>query len=195
MRIKEGKKEEDILKAAIDVFAEQSYHCAKISEIAERAGVATGSVYLYFESKEDLLNKIFENLWTDILTNLNVIKDDTKLNPVQKFNSLVEAIFSVFPKNPSLAIVFVNEQNTVILEEDNKFRLLYDNFLNIGGVIIREGIEKGFFSEKLNLQVLRHFTFGAIRNTLHQWAKNPDELPLMMICEQIKLLLLKGIAK
>lgn len=78
MRRKEGNKEQDIITAAIEVFAEDGYHEAKISKIAELANVATGSVYLYFESKEDLLVKIFSNLWIKLISLVNTInqRDD-----------------------------------------------------------------------------------------------------------------------
>ena len=58
MRVKEGNKREDIIKAAIKVFAKNGFHNAKISKIAEVANVAAGSVYLYFKSKEDILYQI-----------------------------------------------------------------------------------------------------------------------------------------
>ena len=194
LRTKEGNKEADIFKAAIEVFAEQGYHKAKIWEVAERAGVATGSVYVYFENKEDLLNKIFEKLWAEILSQLTSIKSDVNISPLEKLNSIVDNVFSVFSENPSLAIVFVNEHNTVTLSEDHKFKKFYDNFLDIGEEIIKEGTRAGIFSEKVDLKVFRPFIFGAIRNSLHEWAQKPEELPILHICDQIKLFLINGIA-
>lgn len=195
MRVKEGNKEADIFEAAIQVFAEQGYHKAKIWEIAERAGVATGSVYVYFENKEDLLNKIFEKLWKQLLSKLNEIKNTSSFDPLHKMNLIVENIFAVFAENPSLAIVFVNEHNTVTLAEDHKFKTYYDNYLDIGDEIIRNGVESGYFSDSVDLKVFRPFIFGAVRTALHEWAQNPEEFPIMHICDQVKLLLINGIAK
>src|SRR5919205_4487468 len=52
-------KRERILRAAIDVFARNGYFNAKVSEIAKAAGVADGTIYLYFDGKEDVLQTIF----------------------------------------------------------------------------------------------------------------------------------------
>ncbi len=64
MRTREGNKERAILEAAIAVFADHGYHGARVSAIARRAGVATGSVYLYFPNKEAILLRIFDDLWS-----------------------------------------------------------------------------------------------------------------------------------
>jgi len=71
MRVKEGNKERDIIVAAVKIFASMGYHNAKISKIAETAGVATGSVYVYFKNKEDVLLKIFSDLWNKMYDELD----------------------------------------------------------------------------------------------------------------------------
>ena len=53
-------KRDTILRAAIDVFAERGYFNAQVADVARAAGVAAGTVYLYFRSKDDLLVSIFE---------------------------------------------------------------------------------------------------------------------------------------
>src|SRR6516165_12197734 len=53
-------KRDAILRAAIDVFAERGYFNAQVADVARAAGVAAGTVYLYFKSKDDLLVSIFE---------------------------------------------------------------------------------------------------------------------------------------
>jgi len=55
-----GPKSDAILRAAIDVFAERGYFNAQVADVARAAGVAAGTVYLYFKSKDDLLVSIFE---------------------------------------------------------------------------------------------------------------------------------------
>jgi TetR/AcrR family fatty acid metabolism transcriptional regulator len=55
-----GPKRDVILRAAIDVFAERGYFNAQVADVARAAGVAAGTVYLYFRSKDDLLISIFE---------------------------------------------------------------------------------------------------------------------------------------
>src|SRR5918911_2760422 len=60
-------KRDAILRAAIDVFAERGYFNAQVADVARAAGVAAGTVYLYFRSKDDLLVSIFERTMTDAI--------------------------------------------------------------------------------------------------------------------------------
>ena len=90
MRPKEGHKEEDILEAAIKVFAEEGFHDAKISKIAKRANVATGSVYVYFKNKDDLLIKIFQSIWEQLYIELRDIAANKGLSPIEKVDSMLE---------------------------------------------------------------------------------------------------------
>ncbi|MGQ9644846.1 MAG: TetR/AcrR family transcriptional regulator, partial [Ignavibacterium sp.] len=100
MRRKEGNKEQDIITSAIEVFAVDGYHEAKISKIAELANVATGSVYLYFESKEDLLIKIFSDLWFKLISLVNTINQRDDLSSTEKLEGFIDTVFDVFTANP-----------------------------------------------------------------------------------------------
>ena len=60
-------KRELILQAAIRVFAQKGYHTCRVGDIAEEAGVAHGLLYHYFRSKEDVLETIFRETWSDVL--------------------------------------------------------------------------------------------------------------------------------
>ncbi|MBI5806968.1 MAG: TetR/AcrR family transcriptional regulator [Ignavibacteriales bacterium] len=193
MRVKEGNKEKDILEAAIKVFAEVGYHKAKISKIAEIAGVATGSVYLYFKDKEDILLKIFEDIWNKLYEELNSVKSNDSLSPFDKFDAMIDLIFDIYIEKPALAIVFVNEQNHIQKSAEDRFTSYYEKFLNLGEEIIKEGIAKKQFSPNVDIKILRYFIFGAIRSLLQHWAIDPKTYPLNKIRQNIKFITKYGI--
>lgn len=193
MRVKEGNKEKDILEAAIKVFAEVGYHKAKISKIAEIAGVATGSVYLYFKDKEDILLKIFEDIWNRLYEELNSVKSNDSLSPFDKFDAMIDLIFDIYIEKPALAIVFVNEQNHIQKSAEDRFTSYYEKFLNLGEEIIKEGIAKKQFSPNVDIKILRYFIFGAIRSLLQHWASDPKTYPLNKIRQNIKFITKYGI--
>src|ERR1700754_1086281 len=60
-RRRSGDKRDRILQAAVKVFARNGFHATRVSEVAKAAGVADGTIYLYFESKEELLFSLFED--------------------------------------------------------------------------------------------------------------------------------------
>ncbi len=195
MRIKEGNKDKDILEAAIKVFAEEGFHKAKISKIAELAGVATGSVYVYYKNKNDILITIFKGLWERLYTELKNISSSQILSPIEKVDALLDLVFDVFTENPTLALVFVNEQqNLSRVDRENSINY-YEKFLDEGEKVISEGIAQGIFSENIDLKIFRLYIFGSIRHLLQYWASNPKTLQLNKIRQNMKYLTKHGIKK
>jgi TetR/AcrR family fatty acid metabolism transcriptional regulator len=192
MRIKEGNKEKDILEAAIKVFAEKGYYKSKISRIADVAGVATGSVYVYYENKEDILLKIFEQLWGNIYQSALLIKNNNT-SPMEKLESLIDMAFDTFMENTSLAIVYINEQSNLIQYSPHKFTPNYDKFLDMCEDIVRDGIEKRVMSENIDVKIFRNYFLGAFRNLLHHWAHDPQNFSLDLIRKNVKFLTNHGI--
>jgi TetR/AcrR family transcriptional regulator, fatty acid metabolism regulator protein len=193
MRVREGNKEKDIIEASIKVFAKEGFHQAKISTIAKVAGVATGSVYLYFKNKESILNKIFEELWQKIYTEASSLSKRKDMGPLEKFETLIDYVFDLFISNPSLAVVFVSEEHHLVRNRKSVIPNFYEKFLDEGEAIINEGIKSGVFISNINVKVFRNFTFGGIRHLLHQWAQFPIEFPLNTVRQNVKYILKKGI--
>lgn len=194
MRVKEGNKETDILEAAVEVFAKYGYHNSKISKIAETANVATGSVYVYYKNKEAILLRIFSDLWTKLYEELDAIKSNNMLSSTEKLDAMIDLIFDIFSEKPSLALVFVNEQNH--LEQSNKqeFTDYYSKFLDQGEDIVKKGISEGVISKNIDITIFRHFVFGAIRHLVHCWARDPEKFSINKTRMNVKLFIKHGIA-
>src|SRR5579859_2784575 len=112
-----GPKRDAILRAAIDVFAERGYFNAQVADVARAAGVAAGTVYLYFRSKDDLLISIFERGMRDALTEgrAEVANLD---DPRKRLQSLARLHLARLGRDRNLAIVFQVElrQSTKFME-------------------------------------------------------------------------------
>ena len=193
MRTKEGTKEKDIIEAAVKVFAKEGYHNAKISKVADQAGVSTGSVYLYYESKEDLLLEIFKQLWLELSTKTQALVHRSDVDSLGKLEGMIDLLFDMFASNPSLGIVFVNEQNHLVQRGGGDFTPLYEKYLDLAQQVLNEGIKNGTFNPNIELKVVRHFVFGGMRNLIHQWAHDPREYPLDMIRMNVKSIMKNGI--
>ncbi|HPI72262.1 MAG TPA: TetR/AcrR family transcriptional regulator, partial [bacterium] len=111
MRTKTGNKEQRILEAAVAIFARDGYHHSRISDIAELAGISVGSVYLYFDNKESILNRLFSDLWARLVGQLKAQYRRQDLTAVEKLDIMIDLIFNGFIHHADLAVVFVNEQN------------------------------------------------------------------------------------
>ena len=193
MRVKEGNKEEDILQAAVKVFAQFGFHKSKMHKIAETAGIATGSIYLYFENKEAILDKIFEQLWDQLYKEISGISRRNDLGTIDKIDYLIDIFFDSFSTNPSLAIVFVNEQTNVPHRADELWIKYHDNFLDAGEEILKDGIADGTINQNINIKVFRFFLLGGIRSLLDNWAKETKSLPISALRQNVKLIIKKGI--
>lgn len=193
MRKKEGNKEQAILDAAIKVFAKSGYHKAKVTEIAELAGVATGSVYLYYESKEALLVTIFEHLWKNYTTALRETVKRTDIDPLQKIDAVIDHLFGMFITNPSLALVFVNEHHQLVKNKRGNIVKYFESFLELAEEIYREGLKNQLFNPTIDVKIFRDFFTGGLRNVLRQWAQNPHSASLDRIRDNVKHFIKNGL--
>lgn len=192
MRKKEGNKERDILEAAITVFAKYGYHNAKVSQISKEALVSVGSIYVYYKSKEDILNKIFAFLWDKLYERAEEIIADETTSPNEKLNLFIDTFFERFVSMPELAIVYVNEQRHMELGK-NLLPISYYKYLEIGEKIIDDGMKKKLYNPEVNVKIFRFFIIGGIRNLLEFWARNQDSLPLVELRKNVGLIIERGI--
>jgi TetR/AcrR family fatty acid metabolism transcriptional regulator len=193
MRVREGNKEADILDAAIKIFAKNGFHNAKIYKIAESAGIATGSVYLYFKNKEAILNKIFENLWGQLYQAISELKQRNDINSIDKIDQLINLFFNIFYNKPELAIVFVNEQINVSHKKDGLWLKYNERFIEDGEEILTDGINKGVINPNINVKAFRYFLLGGLRYMLDNWAKDQKALSINILRQNVKLIIKNGI--
>src|SRR5215216_14744 len=100
-----GPKRDAILRAAIDVFAERGYFNAQVADVARAAGVAAGTVYLYFHSKDDLLVSIFERTVSDGLAHGRAAVANIS-EPAERLRRFAHLHLAMLGRDRNLAIVF-----------------------------------------------------------------------------------------
>ncbi len=192
MRHKEGNKEKAIIEAAIETFAEDGFYKSKIVDIAEKANVAIGSIYVYYKNKDDILLKIFDQIWEPIYNDMKRIASEKSYTPTQKFEYMLDSVFDAFEKNPEKAVVFVNEQNRLMKERPKSFTNYYELFIKEGEKIIKSGIKSSEF-KNLNVRIFRRFVLGGLRELLREWTKNPTKRSLNQIRDSVKYFCKTGI--
>src|ERR1041384_3287743 len=110
-------KRDAILRAAIDVFAERGYFNAQVADVARAAGVAAGTVYLYFRSKDDLLISIFERGMREALAEGKQVVEGVD-DPVERLRRVARMHLARLGRDRNLAVVFQVElrQSTKFME-------------------------------------------------------------------------------
>ena len=169
-----GDKRERILAAAERVFARRGFFASRVSEIAKDAGVADGTIYLYFKSKDDLLISLFENRMKQVNETLRAAIADER-RPREQLRALIEAYLQLVHDEPSAAEVL-----TIELRQSNKFMKEYENaefadFLRMLGGVIAKGQEAGDFDDRVPPHIAARMIFGVLDELALAWvlAKQP----------------------
>ena len=183
-----------ITDAAVEVFAEKGFHLARISDIAQRAGIADGTIYLYFKNKEDLLLSIFEEKMDLLLSGLGETLADVE-GPEERIRAFARFHFDQVRTNRSAAEVLQIE-----LRLSNKFLKEYRPeklwaYLGVFGQIIREGQEQGLFRENIDPFITSWAFFGAMDELAMQWVltRNQSRFPLEATADQVADIFIRGL--
>lgn len=161
-------KRERILAAAVKVFAENGFHNSKVSEIAKKAKVADGTIYLYFKNKDDILISLFEKSLTLLINNVvNAIKAVS--DPLEKLRMFIRMHLQTVEQNPGFAEVMQVE-----LRQSHKFMKEYvperlAEYLNIISDIIEEGKKDGHIKPEIHPALFKRALFGAMDEIALHW--------------------------
>jgi TetR/AcrR family fatty acid metabolism transcriptional regulator len=161
-----GDKRRVLLDAAVRVFARKGYHQARVGDIAEEAGVAHGLLYHYFSSKEEVLETIFRDTWTDLLAAVREVEASGE--PAREQLRLVAAILlRAWRRDPDLVRVLVREV-TRSAEVGKRVAEIGDAFAAIER-IVRRGQADGAFREELDPRLASVVFYGALEEVLTGW--------------------------
>jgi len=135
-------KREKILKAAISSFAQKGYHDTSISKIINKAGIARGTFYLYFENKRQIFDSILENLIVEIdrcIKKIEIGKE--RQNPLEQLKDNLRRIFTLFVENPELSKILLRHAAGLDKESDQKITEFYNNIADKIGDALKLGIK------------------------------------------------------
>ena len=181
-----------IIDAAVVVIAENGYHQSQVSKIAKQAGVADGTIYLYFKNKEDILISLFKEKMGQFIERMET---DIQKNPTakEKLLLLIEEHFRMLAQNHHLALVTQLELRQSNLELRQKINEVLKGYLNMLESILTEGKKTGEFRQNLDVRLARQMVFGTIDETATTWVMNDQKYDLPALAENVHDLLLSGI--
>ena len=171
------QKRQRILRAAIDVFASKGYFAARMTDIAEAAQVADGTLYLYFEGKEHLLMSIFDGVLGRFIERLDgeIAKID---DPIEKLSIMIRLHLETLGRDQALAHVLQIETR-----HSRRFMSLFTRgklgeYLNRVRDIIVEGQESGVFRGDISPGLATNLVFGAVDEIVMSWllVERPGDL-------------------
>ncbi|HZI59456.1 MAG TPA: TetR/AcrR family transcriptional regulator [Pyrinomonadaceae bacterium] len=191
-RLAISDKRAAILRAAISVFARCGYFNSKVADIAREAGVADGTVYLYFKSKEEILHSIFDRSVEEALgaarKRVARLKD-----PREKLRQIAHLHLERLGADRDLAVVFQVELrgSTKFMEEFSAAG--FAEYLALIRSTFEEGQRAGLFRADLNARVVAKVLFGALDEMATNWILSKRRYKLAPMADQVLDIFLNGV--
>jgi TetR/AcrR family fatty acid metabolism transcriptional regulator len=186
-------KREAILRAAIKVFAGKGYFNSKVADIAGEAGIADGTVYLYFKSKDEILHSIFDRAMAEFIAEgkkeLTVLK-----TPAERLRRIAELHLERLGADRDLAIVFQIELrgSTKFMQEFSAAG--FGEYLDIIRQTIEDGQKNGAFRKDIKPIVAAKILYGALDEMVTNWILSKRSYPLAPMAGEVLKIYSGGMA-
>jgi TetR/AcrR family fatty acid metabolism transcriptional regulator len=192
--MRDPDKPQHIIEAAIRVFARNGYYNSRVSDIAREAGIASGTIYLYFRTKEEILVTLFRDKMAAFVAQLRQ-EIAGEPDPVAKIRRLVAMHFTVLEQNPALAEVVQVE-----LRQGHKFfrgasAHEVSAYFQLIGSVLEEGVAAGRFHAALPVKVATKVLFGAMDQMATSWVLGKRGYRLADAAEAVATIFLKGVTR
>nr|WP_282201334.1 TetR/AcrR family transcriptional regulator [Collibacillus ludicampi] len=182
-----------ILSAAVKVMGESGYHGAPISRIAREAGVADGTVYLYFKNKEDILISILRVTIGDIVEQILIQYKRLEDKPIDALHAIVSIYFRTLGSDTNLATVTQVHLRQTDAEMRRKIGEIMRPFQQIIAKTIDRGVEKGVFRETIDRRIARRMIFGTLDETVTAWILSGAKYDLISLIDPVCDVLVNGL--
>jgi TetR/AcrR family fatty acid metabolism transcriptional regulator len=185
-------KREAILRAAIQVFAHNGYFNSKVADIASEAGVADGTVYLYFKNKEDILHSIFDRSMEEAIAD-GKKRLEGVTDPRERLRRIAHMHLDRMGADRDLAVVFQVELrgSTKFMEEFSAAG--FAEYLSMIRATVEDGQRAGVFRAELNAKVVAKILFGALDEMATNWILSKRRYKLAPMADQVLDIFLNGV--
>ncbi len=187
-----GEKYQVILEAAVKTFARTGYHRTRVADIAHEAGVADGTVYIYFKNKEDVLISLFQDLmirFVDELQNELVQYQDAN----EKLIAIINYHLTTLANKPDQAKVTQIELRQIDQTINDGISKPLMSYFQLIEEVIDEGKEQNLYRQNLNTRTARKVIFGAIDEVVTCWVMSNKPYDLSTLSEPVFDMLVRGL--
>ena len=192
MTSRKKEKYHQILDAAIHVFAENGYHKSQVSKIAKAAGVADGTIYLYFKNKEDILISLFREKLGELVGKFHTSLEHIS-NAEEAIHSICFIHFTELEANPDFAYVTQIELRQSNMEMRVAIGQAVKPYIQLLEKVIQQGVDAGIFRQELDTKLTRLLLFGAMDEVVTTWLISGQKYSLSDQVEKTVEFFLKGL--
>ena len=190
--MRDPDKPQQIIDAAVRVFARNGFYNSRVSDIAREAGIASGTIYLYFKTKDEILVTLFREKMAAFVSALRAAIARER-DPEAKIRRLVRLHFEVLEASPDMAEVVQVE-----LRQGQKFfrgasAHEVSAYFDLIASILHEGVAGGVFRQDLPVKVATKMLFGAMDQVTTSWVLGKRGYRLADAAEPVANIFLKGV--
>lgn len=187
-------KYKQIIDAAVIVIAQNGYHSSRVSNIAKEAGVADGTIYLYFKNKEDILVSLFREKMGQFVERISSSIKSLK-RADEKMHRLVTMHFRQLADDHDLAVVAQLELRQSNLDLRYQINEVLIPYMEIIDGIIQEGMEQNIFRKDLHIPLVRQMIFGTMDEMVTTWVMKGQRYDLLALVDEVHKMIIKGLEK
>ncbi|MBT8358428.1 MAG: TetR/AcrR family transcriptional regulator [Desulfobacterales bacterium] len=181
-----------ILEAAVKVFAKQGFHQATISQIAKEAGVADGTIYLYFKNKDDILVQFFTFKTKQVFERFKKEVEKGK-NAKDKLLNLIRHHLTVFQRNKDMAVLYQAETHQSNRPAEDQIKEMSKMYLDIISEIVEQGQQEDSIRKDLYMGLVKRFIIGSVDEVINTWLHSDGKYDLVSMADPLVELFIKGI--
>jgi len=189
-------KREAIIKAAAEVFSQKGFHQARVEEIARKAGIGKGTVYEYFNSKEELLKEVLSYI---VRQHVKIFAGeiDEKTSAVEQIKEILKQHFNFMGRHRNIARLLLENNLFLSLNEEIRTWLLEKKLEKIAALerVLQKGVAEGEFREDFKPGLAAHLIFGAVMAVGSAVVHGDPNLDGDCLADSVIDLLLSGLKK
>ncbi len=174
------------------MFAEQGFFQATIAQIAKEAGVADGTIYLYFKNKDDILVQFFGYKTKQVFGRFReAVKEGRTAE--DKLRNFVRRHLEAFQQDINMAVVYQSETHRNNRQVDQQIKEMSKMYMDIIAEIVEQGQQEGSLRKTLYVGLVKRFILGAVDEVINTWIHAGNEYDLTSMADPLVDLFIRGI--
>ena len=181
-----------ILEAAVKVFARQGFYQSTVAQIAREAGVADGTIYLYFKNKDDILVQFFSYRTKQVFDRFRA-EVNNSVNSLDKLRNLIRRHLTEFQRDRDMAVVYQVETHQNSRLADAQIREMSQMYQDLVSDIVETGQQEGRIRKDLYVGLVKRFILGGVDEVINTWLHSDKNYDLVSMADPLVDLFVRGI--
>lgn len=191
-RVEKNHKYHQILEAAVRVFARQGFYQSTVAKIAREAGVADGTIYLYFKNKDDILVQFFSFRAKQVFESFREAVDRAD-SSLDKLRNLVRRHLAEFQRDRDGAVVYQVETHQSSRLAEAQIKEMSQMYRDLISEIVEQGQQDGTIRKDLYVGLVKRLIIGAVDEVINTWLHSDGQYDLVSMADPLVELFMKGI--